>query len=417
MSATTKQRPLLLLAGLFLASLALRPQLVGIGPLLSTIQHGLGVSHSVAGLLPTLIVLSMGLFAPVAFTIARRVGPRWAITAALALIAAAGVARAQAGPAAAVIALTLPVGIGVAIAGSLMPLVVRQSWPRRPVLATAVYTTGISLGAAVSAALAVPLSDAFGGWRGSLTAFSLFTAALVLAWIALTRRYGGHSVAAGPLPRLPLRSGTGWLLVAIFSFTSIAYYGVNAWLPSAFTERGWSHASAGELLTALNAVTVPVTIALALRGDHFGSRRFWIAAGAVLQLTGLLGVILAPAGGWAWAMLIGAGIGLLFPSIMMLPLDVADKPAEVGAMAALMLGAGYTLAATAPFVLGLLRDAAGSFTVGLWVIVVDTVLILCVVALTSNERLRRGPGGTRAAERPLPAPALATAPRPASPGR
>ena len=67
--------------------------------------------------------------------------------------------------------------------------------------------------------------------------------------------------------------------MAIFAFTSISYYGINAWLPSSFTERGWSHASAGELLTVLNAVTVPVSIALALRGDHFGSRRFWIAAG------------------------------------------------------------------------------------------------------------------------------------------
>jgi MFS transporter, CP family, cyanate transporter len=415
MSSTTKQKPLLLLAGLFLASLALRPQLVGIAPLLSTIRHGLGVSHSVAGLLSTLIVLCMGLFAPVAFAISRRVGPRWAITAALALIAAFGVARALVTPAAAVIALTVPVGIGVAIAGSLMPLVVRQSWTKRPVLATAVYTTGISLGAALSAALAVPLSDALGGWRGSLTAFSVFTAALVLVWTVLTRGYSDRSAAAGPLPRLPLRSRTGWLLVAIFSFTSISYYGINAWLPSSFSERGWSHASAGELLTVLNAVTVPVTIALALRGDHFGSRRFWISAGAILQLAGLLGVIAAPAGGWIWATLIGAGIGLLFPSIMTMPLDVADRSADVGAMAALMLGAGYTLSAVAPFLLGVLRDAAGSFTVGLWVIFADTALILCVVLLTSNERLRRRPGRTPPAARPLPTPALTTAPRGAGP--
>ena len=68
---------MLLLAGLFLAALALRPQLVGVGPLLSTIRRGLGVSHAVAGLLSTLIVLCMGLFAPVAFTISRRVGPRF----------------------------------------------------------------------------------------------------------------------------------------------------------------------------------------------------------------------------------------------------------------------------------------------------------------------------------------------------
>src|SRR5205085_1812356 len=102
-TSSTEQMPLLLLPGLFLASLALRPQLVGVGPLLSTIQHDLRVSHSVAGLLSTGIVLCMGVFAPAAFVLARHAGQRWAIAGALALIAIFGIARAQAGPAAAVI--------------------------------------------------------------------------------------------------------------------------------------------------------------------------------------------------------------------------------------------------------------------------------------------------------------------------
>jgi CP family cyanate transporter-like MFS transporter len=386
-----KQRPLLL-AGMFLASLALRPQLVGIGPLLSTIQSGLGVSHSVAGLLSTLIVLCMGLFAPVAFLVARRAGTRRAIGGALALVAVFGVARVAFQPAAAVILLTIPVGIGIAVAGSLMPLVVRESWPERPVLATAVYATGISLGAGVAAAVAVPLADALGSWRDPLIVFSLSTAALMVAWVALSRGYGEReSLTAARLPKLPLRSGTGWLLVAIFGLTSIAYYGVNAWLPSSFTERGWSHSSAGALLTVVNMVTVPIGVFVALRGDLFGSRRFWLASGAVIQVAGLLGVILAPGGGWAWAVLIGAGIGLLFPSMMTMPLDVADNPDDVAAMTALMLGAGYTLSATGPFVLGLVRDTAGSFTVSMWMLLGVTVAVLCIALLTSNERLRRRP--------------------------
>ena len=84
----------LLLAGLFAASLSLRPQIVGVGPLLPSIQQGLGVSHSVAGLLPTIVVLCMGLFAPASVRFARRVGARAAITTALVLIGVFGVARA-----------------------------------------------------------------------------------------------------------------------------------------------------------------------------------------------------------------------------------------------------------------------------------------------------------------------------------
>jgi MFS transporter, CP family, cyanate transporter len=134
-----------------------------------------------------------------------------------------------------------------------------------------------------------------------------------------------------------------------------------------------------------------VSLLLAIRGDRFGSRRFWLAWGAVLQLGGLLGVILVPAGGWAWAAMIGAAIGVLFPSMMTMPLDVADHPPDVGAMAALMLGGGYTLSALGPFVLGLLRDAAGSFTLAMWLIFAVTALILVILLLSSHERLRRNP--------------------------
>ena len=381
----------LVLIGLFVASLGLRPQLVGVGPLLSTIQSDLGISHAVAGLLSTVIVLCMGVFALPAVLIARHAGQRWTIAGGLALIAVFGLARALAGPAAAVILLTVPIGIGTAICGSVMPLVVRRSWSRRPVLATALYTTGISLGAAVSAAIAVPLANDLGSWRDPLIVFSLCTAALALAWTLLSRGSGGRAAVAMPLPRLPWRSRAGWLVLIIFALVEIAYYGLNAWLPSSFTERGWSPESAGALLTVINAVTIPVSLALALRGDFLGSRRFWVTVGGTLQLVGVLGVILAPAGGWVWAVAIGIANGMLFPSMMLMPLDVADHPEDVGAMVAMMFGGGYTLAALGPVVFGLLRDQTGSFTLAMWVIFAITAVAVVVALLSSNPGLRRRP--------------------------
>ncbi len=379
----------LLLGALFVAALALRPQLVGIGPLLSTIRQHLGVSHSVAGLLSTLIVLCMGLLAPIAYRIVRRVGLRWTIALALGTISACGVGRALAPSAAAVIGLTIPVGVGIAVAQSVMPLAVRQSWSTRPLLATGIYTAGINGGAALSAALALPLAHAFGGWRGALGTFSVVTAGLLAGWLLLTCGHPAHAPPPQPLPRLPWRNPNGWLLVLIFSVVSIMYYGLNAWLPSALSEHGWSHATAADVLTVTNAVTVPFMIALAWGGDRFGSRRFWLSLGSACGLLGMLGFVLAPAGGWLWATLVGASIGLLFPSMLTLPLDAADRPEDVGAMTAMMLFGGYSVAALAPFVLGALRDAAGSFTLGLWLIAGDTVIMLIVALSLTPARLAR----------------------------
>ncbi len=75
----------------------------------------------------------------------------------------------------------------------------------------------------------------------------------------------------------------------------------------------------------------------------------------------------------------------------MMPLDVADSPADVGAMSAMMLGGGFTLSATGPFLLGLIRDLTTSFALAMSVIAVITGLILVIFLLISQEGLRRDP--------------------------
>ena len=97
-----------LLVALFLAALTLRPQLVGSGRFCRRSSSDLGVSHAVAGLLGTIPVLCMGLFAPPAPFLSGRIGSRGAIARALALIGVFGVARAVVPGAAAVIAADVP---------------------------------------------------------------------------------------------------------------------------------------------------------------------------------------------------------------------------------------------------------------------------------------------------------------------
>jgi CP family cyanate transporter-like MFS transporter len=77
--------------------------------------------------------------------------------------------------------------------------------------------------------------------------------------------------------------------------------------------------------------------------------------------------------------------------VMTLPLDLAERPEQVGAVAAMMLGAGYGLSGVAPFVLGAVRDATGSFTTALWLIVGAAALLVALSATLSPRRLRPAP--------------------------
>jgi MFS transporter, CP family, cyanate transporter len=382
------------LVALFLAALALRPQLVGIGPLLPAVQDDLDVTHAVAGLLGTIPVLCMGLFAPPAPFLSGRIGPRLAIGAALALIGLFGVARAVAPGAVAVIVLTFPVGVGMGLAGAMLPVAVKQRFADRPGFATAVYTSGITIGSALAATVAVPLANVAGGWRTPLLVFGAVSTALAALWLWLTRSELPHQrVDVRPL-RLPFRRPLAWRLVAAFFLMSSVFYGLNAWLPDAYVERGWSESSAGGLLAVLNTVTIPVGFAVAWAADHWGTRRLWLSGAAVLQLGALLGVALVPGGGWAWAVLLGVSIGPLFPLTMTLPLDGSDRPAEVAALAGMMLGVGYTLSATSPLLLGALRDVTGGFDAVLWALVVLGALLVVVDSSFSPARLAAGRQGS-----------------------
>ena len=379
-----------LLVALFLAALTLRPQLVGVGPLLPSIQSDLGVSHAVAGLLGTIPVLCMGLFAPPAPFLSGRIGSRRAVGAAVALVGVFGIARAVVPGAAGVVLLTFPIGIGMGLAGAMLPVAVKERFSDRPGFATGVYTSGITIGAAASAAVAVPLAHAANGWRTPLLVIGAVSTALAALWFWLTRSEPADlRTEIRPL-RLPLRNPLGWRLVAAFFLMSFVFYGLNSWLPDVYVERGWSQSAAGGLLAVLNTVTIPVGFLVAWTADHIGTRRLWLAAAAALQLAALAGVVLIPSAGWLWAVLLGVAIGPLFPLTMTLPLDAAEGPAEVAALAGMMLGLGYTLSSTGPLLLGAVRDLSGGFNAVLWVLVAAAALLLLVDSSFSPMRLAAG---------------------------
>lgn len=309
------------LVALFLAALTLRPQIVGVGPLFPAIEDDLDAPHAVVGLLGTIPVLCMGLFAPAAAYLSAWIGTRRAMTIGLTLIGAFGVLRAVAPSAWLVVLLTCGVGLGMGLGNALAPIAVREVVPDRPATGTGVYTGGIQIGSTASAALAVPLAGVLGGWRGALIAMSLVALALALVWTLSTRGVDPHVRPPALVPRLPVRSPVAWLLVAIFGLMACAYYGLNAWLPDAY----------------------------------------------------------------GWALLAGVAQGGMFALVMMLPLDLERRPERVGALVAMMLGFGYTIGATAPFVLGAVRDATGSFAAVLWTCA--GFLAVLVVAVAALRRL------------------------------
>jgi CP family cyanate transporter-like MFS transporter len=371
---------------MFVAALALRPQLVGVGPLLPDIQDDLGISHAVAGLLGTIPVLCMGLFAPAAAPLARVRGLRNAVIASVAAVAVFGLARAAVPGAPLVLLLTLPVGVGMAIAGALLPVAVKARFPDRPAFANGVCTSGLNGGAALASLVAVPASDAFGGWRGALTLFSIAAVVQCIGWLFLSR--GAWSSRAGETARLPVRRPVVWMIVAVFALQSVVFYGITTWIAAAFREYGWSTGAAGALVAVFGFSQVAGGLAIPWLADRLGSRRRWLVGLTSTVAVATFGFAALHDAGLLWTILAGLAIGAVFPLCLAMCLDVAHEPVAAGAAAALMLFGGYLVAALAPFGLGAVRDATGSFSASLWALFGTALLLVCACLPLTATRLR-----------------------------
>ena len=376
------------LAALVVVALALRPQIIAIGPLQPAIQADLDISHSLVGALSAIPILCMGLFAPLGARVARRLGARNALALCVALVVAFGLLRSVAPSPVLILGLTFGIGMGMGLAGPIMPRVVRRSLPGHPALGTGAYATGLVVGSLVAASLAVGLAGPDGDWRRSLAIMSLAGLVSLVVWLALAPRDTGTGDEVAP-PRIAWSHPAGWVLGLIFGLQSIVFYGVAAWLAAIYVDRGWTEAAAAQLVAVFIAASLLGTVTLPLLADRVGTRRGQLIGAATTTLVGLVGLALLPAPAFLWAIVLGLGTGAIFPIVLTLPVDAGGTAGDVAATAARMLLIGYVLSAIGPFMLGFARDVTGDFVTSLWLLVGLSVLLVALSAVITPERLHR----------------------------
>ncbi|WP_423358637.1 CynX/NimT family MFS transporter [Pseudomonas citronellolis] len=349
-------RPWLLLLGLVLVALNLRPALSSLAPLLNTVREHTGLSAAAAGLLTTLPVLCLGLFAPLAPRLARRLGAERAVLAIL-LLLAAGIVLRSLFPVAGLFLGSLVAGASIGIIGVLLPGIVKRDFPHIAGIMTGVYTMALCLGAALAAGASVPLAGLFGGsWQPALAAWALPAVLAALVWLPQTRQ-AQHAHRQAFQVRGLWRDPLAWQVTLYMGLQSSLAYIVFGWLPSILIDRGLSPTAAGLMMSG----SVMVQLLSALGAPWLGTRgrdqRLVVFLVLALTLAGLLGLLYAPGGSlWLWAVVLGLGQGGTF-SIGLALIVLRSPDAHVAShLSGMAQGVGYTLAALGPFLVGLVHD-------------------------------------------------------------
>ncbi|MEU9443384.1 CynX/NimT family MFS transporter [Streptomyces sp. NPDC048304] len=387
----------LVVVGIVLSALNLRPAITSLGALLEEVRDGLGMSGSVAGLLTSVPPLCFAVFGVTAPRLARRFGPAAVVCAGMAAITAGLLIRPYVGGTAGFLAASALALMGIAVSNVLMPVIVKRWFPDRVGSMTGLYSMALALGTSAAAAVTVPVANALGGWRPGLTVWAALAAAAVLPWLPLTRdhdrgtapalsragerraepkreawiereagaeRGAGAEREAGAERHVPLRiarSGTAWALAVFFGLQATAAYITMGWMPQIFRDAGVPAGTAGVLLAVTMVMGVPLAFVIprvAARLPHQGPIVLVLGA---CGLAGYAGLYLAPAAGaWAWALLLGVS-NCAFPlALTMVGMRARSGPG-VAQLSAFAQSTGYLISIPGPLLVGVLYQHSGGW--------------------------------------------------------
>ncbi|KVW83417.1 MFS transporter [Burkholderia cepacia] len=377
------------LAAIVLVGLNLRPALAAVGPLLDMIQRATGIGDGAASLLTTIPILLMGLGALSARRLQRVTGIAGGVWLGVALIGLACVSRIGAQHAWLLLASACCAGVGIALVQALLPGFVKAHFATRIGGAMGVYSTSI-MGGAVLASVVAPFAAARWGWLAALAGWALPAAVAALAWPLASR--GGNTLAAGPASATharPSRSPRAWRLALFFGIATGAYTLVLAWLPSYYMRLGWSPTAAGSLLGGVTLAEVVAGLTISATIDRLPDRRPALHAAIASLFVGLLVMLAAPeALALPAALLMGAGIGALFPLSLIVTVDHAATPADAASLTGFVQGIGYLIAGLFPFAAGIVRQHLADLTPA-WVAMACLCVALFALAAGFAPRLAR----------------------------
>ncbi|MFJ6388432.1 CynX/NimT family MFS transporter [Streptomyces sp. NPDC091972] len=375
----------LVVVGIVLSALNLRPAITSLGALLEEVRDGLGMSGSVAGLLTSVPPLCFAVFGVTAPRLARRFGAGAVVCAGMVAITTGLLIRPYTGSTAGFLAASALALMGIAVSNVLMPVIVKRWFPDRVGSMTGLYSMALALGTSAAAAVTVPVTEALGGsWQSGLTVWAVLAAAAVVPWIPLVRDRGPAPTepkvvqnvhtrveGAGPVRHVharqehpPLRitrSRTAWALAVFFGLQATAAYITMGWMAQIFRDAGVPASTAGLLLAVTMVMGVPLAFVIprvATRLPHQGP--IVIALG-VCGLAGYAGLYLAPASGaWAWAVLLGIS-NCAFPLALTMVGMRARTGAGVAQLSAFAQSTGYLISIPGPLLVGVLYQHSGGW--------------------------------------------------------
>ncbi len=372
--------------GLLVLSIALRPAIISVGPILLLIQQHFHLSYTQAALLTSIPDVCMGVFALMVPNLTRRFGIDRCVVVALLLLGVATLLRALSPNGFLLLGSTFAASVGIALAGAMTGGWIKTHFPHRAALFMGIYAAGLSVGATLAAVFSAPIAEWAQSWRVSAGVWSVLSLTAVASWIWMTRTFATPATAAHARPalstRLPWRTPQAWWVALNFGAGQFVVYALFAWMAPASAEAAISTWSPGTLLGVFTAVFAVASVSAGLIPGKAHDRRGLLACSTLLATLGVAGMaFFAQSLPILYVVVAAIGLGMGFTLAMTLPLDNAGNAEQAGLWTVFMLFIGYLVAALGPLLFGALRDYSGHFGPAYTMLFAVLLVMLCITPL------------------------------------
>lgn len=379
----------LLLVGVLFVAINLRPALSSIGPLVDMIRADVGLSETLLGLLTTLPLIAFGIVSTITPLFTKRFGIGNTLLAALILLTLGIIIRSSVGIFGLYLG-TIMLGIAIAFGNVLIPALIKRNFPHKAGFVTSLYSGIMSLGAAIAAGLSFPLAVEFNlGWRGSLSVWAVLAVIALIIWIPNIKRINRTVPSRSFKEAMKKLSGSMlvWKMALYMGLQSWAFYVILAWLPAILIDRGFDASYAGWMLSLSQATGIIGAIAIPVWAGSRKDQRLIIVSLIIIEVIALIGLMIPELGMVElWVGLIGMVLGGTF-GLALLLIVLRSKDAETAAeLSGIVQSIGYLIAATGPFIVGLIYDLTDTWNYALALLVAVSVIKLIMGIDVGKDR-------------------------------
>ncbi|QFF98609.1 MFS transporter [Psychrobacillus glaciei] len=365
---TNKKTTILLILGIIFISSSLRSPLTSVGPIISFIRDGLGISNVLAGFITTIPLLAFAIFSPLAPKIARRFGMELTLFFSI-LLLTAGIIIRSLGTTSLLLIGTALIGIAISFGNVLMPSLIKLKFPLQIGLLTAIFTVSMNLTAGIGAGVSYPIADGTKyGWQGALGCWAILAIIATIVWIPQIRKSKENTetrkISSTKKAKSILLNPLTWTITLCMGLQSLIFYTTAAWIPEILQSEGMQAEQSGWMLSIMQFSQLPMTFIIPIIAGRLKDQRILVVVYTALYLIGFIGLLAGPASlTLVWMIFLGLAGGASFGLVMMFFSLRSRTPIEAAELSATAQSIGYLLAAIGPVVFGFIHDETASWFV------------------------------------------------------